>query len=867
MTNVLRQPQHHIRVSFLDDLLVRSLDVAASGLGLLLLSPAFLLIGMLIKLSSPGPVFYRARRVGRYGRPFKLYKFRSMRLDADRQGPGVTVKDDPRVTRVGRFLRRTKLDELPQLINVFLGQMSLVGPRPEDPRYVAMYTPEQRQLLTVRPGITSTASLRYKAEEEMLLGEQWEMVYRGEILPHKLALDLAYLEKRNFWTDLALIMQTVGLVSDGRQYLSLVLGLRNRHFLMLDLLALLVLPALALTLRLDGPSWWPRLIPALLFYILAALLVKLPIFINLGLYQRYWRYASVNDLFRVGLAVCLSTLALTALFFAAYPLLGRSGLVMFRTVPVIDGLLTLLAVSGSRFGVRMVYHWQRRYQHPGGQRVLVIGAGEAGIQVVRELRTNPQLKLAPVAFVDDDPAKIGTEVQGLPVVGRSGDIPVLVERYHIEQIVLAMPSVPLPRQRKIYEICENTGLFIYSLPGMYELLAGHKTVSRIPQIDIRRLLHREPVVTDQSEVAESLRGQVVLVTGAGGSIGSELCRQIARFQPAELILLGHGENSIFEINMDLGLSFPGLVTRPVIVDVRDRTRLDWVISTYRPSAVFHAAAHKHVPFMQDNVSEAITNNVLGTRNVVSAAERYGVKRLVLISSDKAVNPSSIMGATKRVAELLVVGAARRSGQAYMAVRFGNVLGSRGSVIPVFQRQIATGGPITITDPNMRRYFMTIPEAVQLVLQASVLGSGGEVYVLDMGQPVRILDLATDLIKMSGLEPGRDIQITYTGVRPGEKLYEELFLTGETYCRTRHDKIFVAKEGRGVDGEAMEQTISELIDLAGRASAEASSEELRLQLLHLCNQVDRRSCPPTLSVLPKSSNGSRPLYSRTSPRVA
>ena len=318
-----------------------------------------------------------------------------------------------------------------------------------------------------------------------------------------------------------------------------------------------------------------------------------------------------------------------------------------------------------------------------------------------------------------------------------------------------------------------------------------------------------------------------MVTGAGGSIGSELCRQIARFKPATLILLGHGENSIFEIGLNLRLSFPDLVTHQVIVDVRDALRVNQVVKKYRPTVIFHAAAHKHVPFMEENLDEAITNNVLGTQTMLQAAEAYGVERFVLISTDKAINPTSIMGATKRMAELLVRAAARRSGRAYRAVRFGNVLGSRGSVIPVFQQQIAAGGPLTLTHPDMVRYFMTIPEAVQLVLQAAVLGRGGEIFVLDMGQPVRILDLALDLIKLSGLKPGRDIQIVYSGIRPGEKLSEELFLDSEAYRRTKHEKIFVTVQADPFEAGNLEQAVAELVRLAQQMKTRAALKRMQV----------------------------------------
>jgi FlaA1/EpsC-like NDP-sugar epimerase/lipopolysaccharide/colanic/teichoic acid biosynthesis glycosyltransferase len=873
MADIIARSAQESTAEIRESPLIRGLDLVVSGLGLLLLTPLFLVIGLVVKLTSAGPAFYRAKRVGQDGRLFELYKFRSMYLDADQRGPGITAKDDPRITPMGRFLRRTKLDELAQLINVFRGDMSLVGPRPEDPKYVALYTPAQRRVLAVRPGMTSPASLHYRDEESLLDGDDWETVYREQIMPHKLALDLAYLRHRTVWTDLVIVLETIAALIYPRKRLGTILNLRNRHVLLLDVLALLFIPALALTLRLEGLRWWPQMSQALGLFILAALFVKLPTFYALGLYNRYWCYAGVNDLATVLAAVGLSASVLTVLFVGAHATLDQYGLAMYRTVPLIDGLLTGLVVSGFRFGLRGLYHWRRQYRGAiGGRRVLVVGAGEAGVMAIREMRANPQLDMEPVAFVDDDPAKVGTHIQGLPVAGESGQIPKLVERLQIQRTVVAMPSVPLKRQLEIVAICERTGVATHKLPGVYEILAGHKTISRLPQVDINALLRREPVETELTEVVAYLAGATVLVTGAGGSIGSELCRQIARLGPAEVVLLGHGENSIFEIGLDLRLSFPDLVTHQVIADVRDQRRMNWVIENYHPEIIFHAAAHKHVPFMEANVEEAITNNVLGTWNVLQAAEQYSVERFVMISTDKAVNPTSIMGATKRLAEMLTVAVAQRSEQAYMAVRFGNVLGSRGSVIPVFQRQIAAGGPLTITHPDMQRYFMTIPEAVRLVLQASGMGKGGEVFVLDMGRPVRILDLATDLIKLSGLEPGRDIKVVYTGMRPGEKLREELFLMGEQCQRTQHPKIIAATPEGSFDAEMLELVVTELVKLARYMESQNITNQLRVILQEVCRHVDdcryqAKSLLPELAVEPRTAPSvgvSVPVYGRLTP---
>jgi FlaA1/EpsC-like NDP-sugar epimerase len=618
-----------------------------------------------------------------------------------------------------------------------------------------------------------------------------------------------------------------------------ILRMRNRHFFALDVLALLFIPSFALTLRLDRMDWWPACGPTLVLFTVVALVVKLPVFYCLGLYCRWWRFATVDDLIRVLIAVGLSTVILTTGFAYAQASLIQYGLAPPRSLSLLDGILSCLTVGGFRLGLRGLHCWYRqRHGAMGGRRTLVVGAGEVGTLVVREMRANPQLNMEPVAFVDDDPMKLGAHIEGLQVLGASQHIPELVTRCQVHLIIVAMPSAPLGRLKEIIAVCEGTGVAVRSLPGTYELLAGYKTLSRLPDIDINRLLHRRPVEIDQTGVAASLMGATILVTGAGGSIGSELCRQIARVDPAKLILLGHGEGSIVEINLSLKLSFPDLVVEPVIADVRDRQRINCTIERCRPDVIFHAAAHKHVPFMEGCVEEALTNNVLGTWNVLQAAEAYGVERLVLISTDKAVNPSSVMGATKRLAELLTLAVARRSGRAYVAVRFGNVLGSRGSVIPIFQRQIAAGGPVTVTHPEMCRFFMTIPEAVQLVLQASDLGRGGEIFVLDMGQPVRILDLATDLIKLSGLEPGRDIEIVYTGIRPGEKLCEELFLEREDYQRTACSRIFAVAVRYNLEPRMLECLVNELVDLAQRTRSLEMNNQMRLLVNEVCCHIDR-----------------------------
>ncbi|MEA3341252.1 MAG: nucleoside-diphosphate sugar epimerase/dehydratase [Chloroflexota bacterium] len=615
-----------------------------------------------------------------------------------------------------------------------------------------------------------------------------------------------------------------------------MLSLRNRHFFLIDLALLPAAAVLAFALRLNTADL-QRYGPHILLFVALVVPVKLLTFRLMGLYRRYWRYASADELVFVSVAVGVS-LAITAalLLGLALPLMRITGFP--RSIPLIDGLLTLLAVGGPRFAVRLVEQKRQRDRRQGQceieKRVLIVGAGSAGEMIVKEMQSNPQLGLVPVGFVDDDPRKHGVHIHSVPVLGDREHIPELVRSHEggVDEVIIAMPTVPGDVIRDVLDACEQAGVPARTIPGLYDIISGQVSVSQIRRVDIADLLRREPVQIDAAAVQSFVRGRRVLVTGGGGSIGSELCRQIARAGPAQLVMLGHGEHSIFQIHAELK-KWATCELAPVIADVRDRRRLEQVFAAYKPEIVFHAAAHKHVPLMELNLCDAVSNNVLGARNLVQVAEGNGVDCLILISTDKAVNPCSVMGVTKRVAELIVYQAAQRNrGQACFAVvRFGNVLGSRGSVVNVFKRQIARGGPVTVTHPDMRRYFMTIPEAVQLVRQAAALGHGGEVFVLDMGEPVRIVDLATDLVRLSGLRPrvegwseesapdsenGKpEIEVIFTGIRPGDKMFEELFLEQEDYVRTCHEKIFVALNGRQAldSASGLGKQVDRLIELA------------------------------------------------------
>lgn len=586
--------------------------------------------------------------------------------------------------------------------------------------------------------------------------------------------------------------------------------IRNRFVLIGDIALIIVSVLGSFALRLDV-SELPFYFPAIFVMCLVALIIKIPTYYFFGLYRRLWMYASTNELRLITIAVTTASVLTSGLMLLliAFDLI-RPG--MPRSALGIDWLISLILIGGSRFALRILAEQNTSLDKNKTRQALILGAGDAGALVVRELQKSSQLNLIPIGFLDDDPAKQNHQIYGVSVIGKINELEKIIENKQVDEIIIAIPSAPRQVIRLVNDVCRARGITSRIIPGIYELIGGKVSVNRLREVDITDLLRREPVKIDDQQIGSILQNKRILVTGAGGSIGSEICRQVARWNPSQLILLGHGENSIFESLMSLKENFPSLTIEPIIADVRDKNRLEEIFKTYQPQVVFHAAAHKHVPLMEINVEEAVTNNVLGTRNVVETANKHKVERVVFISTDKAVNPISVMGATKRLAEMIVLDNAHKNNLAYSVVRFGNVLGSRGSVVPIFKNQIARGGPVLVTHPDMQRYFMTIPEAVHLVLQAASMGKGGEVFMLNMGEQIRILDLAEDLIRLSGLEPHRDIEIQFTGIRAGEKLKEELFEDGMNFEKTQHAEIFRMMDEEKVDGDSLNDVLNQLADL-------------------------------------------------------
>lgn len=610
---------------------------------------------------------------------------------------------------------------------------------------------------------------------------------------------------------------------DGGDWLASIEWLR---ILQIAIDALIITGAVAASflIRFDGklsPVFCHQLITCIPF------IVPMRIIANAlcGVYRRLWRYTGLTEV--VELAVSIISITTILMLFRAAGKLPVDGQQLSYGIILTEPAVTFLLLASARVARRMqTEHQQRRHwRQPVRRRALVVGAGDAGQMVVRELSNRMDVGVDIIGFVDDDQSKVRKRIGRLTVFGTTKDLEKFVEELFIDQVIIAMPSAAAADIRRIVDICRICEVETKILPGLFELIDGRVSVNQLRQVSLEDLLGREPVDLDTQSIAHYIQGKKVLVTGAGGSIGSELCRQVMRFAPSELILLGKGENSIFTIHQELSRRTEPVTLKTLIADVRDKVRMRNVFTKHRPDVVFHAAAHKHVPLMELNVTDAVTNNVGGTETLAKLADEFGVDRFVLVSSDKAVNPTSVMGATKRVAELIVQNlATNNSATKFVAVRFGNVLDSRGSVLPIWRQQIANGGPITVTHPEVTRYFMLIPEAVQLILQAGAIGSAGDIFVLDMGNPIKIVDLAKDLIKLSGLSPGQDIPIEFVGLRPGEKLHEELLTAAEGLTKTMHRKIFVGKP-QITDTELLEAELPNLYAAAANDDEETIRETL------------------------------------------
>lgn len=589
----------------------------------------------------------------------------------------------------------------------------------------------------------------------------------------------------------------------------------------LDIISVILAAFISIYLRFDSNKIPANYLSLLISYMPLTVAIYLICFYLFKFYGRIWRYASATELIAIVMA---NIAASTAWYFISLYI----GAVLPRSLYVFTGLLLIFFIGGSRLSLRFYSYVMNKPKYRQIQRkknkVLIIGAGDAGAMLLREIERYHIANRQVVGFIDDDKNKTGKILLGVKVLGTRNELVKIAAEKGIDEIIIAMPSVKGKEIKAIISICKETNCKLTILPGLYEIIEGKVSISQLRPVDIEDLLGRDPVKLDTTAVKEYLAGKIVLITGAGGSIGSEIVRQVAKMQPKKLLLLGKGENSIYEITQELKINCPEVKTVPIIADIRDKERIKAIMDYFKPQVVFHAAAHKHVPLMEYQPAETVRNNILGTKVVADEAAAHNVETFVMISTDKAVNPTSVMGCTKRVAEMYVQSMNKNSGTRFVAVRFGNVLGSRGSVIPLFKKQIAKGGPVTVTHPDMKRYFMTIPEASQLVLQAGAMAKGGEVFVLDMGEPVRIYDLAKDLITLSGLIPDKDIEIKITGLRPGEKLFEELLSAEDGTEKTTHKKIFTARI-KEIDKAGLDKEISKMLEITDGEEVVAALQKI------------------------------------------
>ncbi|MDY2819413.1 MAG: nucleoside-diphosphate sugar epimerase/dehydratase [Hominisplanchenecus sp.] len=600
--------------------------------------------------------------------------------------------------------------------------------------------------------------------------------------------------------------------------------LRGGALMFLDALIIIISMAGALWIRFDFHfgDISQEFIETVHDYLPVNIIVTILIYLIFKLYTSLWRFAGAEEMKNVILAGILSTAVQTIGMKAG-------GFAIPRSYPFLYLLLLVCLTVISRFSyrfLRLFYHNVQNMRKKKVMRTMIVGAGAAGYMIAREMKRSKHLNKKVCCIIDDSASKIGTYLQGIPIVGGKEKIPYFAEKYEIEEIVIAIPSLTHAAQQELLDICQQTTCKILILPGVYQLINEEVSVSMLREVQIEDLLGREPVNLEMEEIMDYVQDKVILVTGGGGSIGSEICRQLAMHHPKKLIIFDIYENNAYEIQNELKKKYPELDLEVLIGSVRNQKRVDTIFETCHPDLVYHAAAHKHVPLMEDSPNESIKNNVMGTWNVAHAADHYGAKKMVLISTDKAVRPTNIMGASKRLCELVIQSFAQDSKTEYAAVRFGNVLGSNGSVIPLFKKQIAEGGPVTVTHPDIIRYFMTIPEAVNLVLQCGALARKGEIFILDMGEPVKILDLAKKMIRLSGYIPDEDIKIEFTGLRPGEKLYEELLIDEENLKETTNKRIFVIQQTK-VDSEKLKQDIHLLIEHAFEEAEDIREQVQRL----------------------------------------
>jgi len=785
----------------------RLIDIFVALIGLLLLSPLFLVLWVSVKLSRKGSSLVSDERVGRNEKLIKLYRLNIAEVPQTEDLATSHIAALPkRLNRISRILCFFKIDSWPSLFNVLKGDLSLVGPRPEKGGFVENYTAEQKLVLSVRPGIWGPNGYLNDIDGENFPEKEsssWKEDYIKYVLPAKLKAELEYVQNRQIGKDLRVFLQAMKLNLRRAVYDQLMGDARSYNFILpLDLILLSLSYFLAYQLRFD---WNVPGEEYIVFFKCLPIVIVLRIatFYYFGIYKNLWKYINVRDLVTIISACTVSSILIVALV----SLIGDMG--HSRSVFLIDWLLSITMIGGSRLAIRFssdILTSENKVRN----NVLIIGTGDVGEMLLKMLDINGRDRYNIVGFIDNDPLMQGRMVHGFKVFGATHNIPELAPMLRIDEVLIAEPKLSADKMKQIIKYCKQANLRHRIVPAVNDILSGSVHLSQFRDVEISDLFGRQTVELDLSAIETFLMGKKVLVTGAGGSIGSELCRQIAEQRPKYIVLVDKNENYLYEIQCELNSQFPSLVIHCRLGSITNQQKLRRIFEEYRPEIVFHAAAQKHVPLSENNREEAIWNNVFGTRLLADTADEFGISDFVMVSTDKAVNPTSIMGATKRVAELYIQALSKKSRTNYVTVRFGNVLNSNGSVIPIFRKQIEKGGPVTITHPDVERYFMSIAEAVQLILQAVTMGKSGEIFILEMGKSIRIMEMAIELISQAGFKPFEDIPIKIVGLRPGEKLFEELIGENEELLPTTHASIKTVKSHYNKSLSEISKKINDLL---------------------------------------------------------
>jgi FlaA1/EpsC-like NDP-sugar epimerase/lipopolysaccharide/colanic/teichoic acid biosynthesis glycosyltransferase len=760
-------------------------DILIALFGFIIILPFLPIVFLIIKLNSSGSALVTQEKVGKGNKLICLYRFRS--LNGAKQGKLIGSNRHNTLSKLQIKLSTLfRYEAWPLLFNVLKGDLSIVGPKPENPEYVKLYSEAEKQILSVKPGIIcpyyEVAPMREKDDKNVGSDKGY---YQKHILPAKLKAELEYIKEPAFGKDIRLIFNIMNKYIRNKIYEGIMKNAKtHNYFFPLDVVLIVIsyYSAYQLRFELEVPKW-----EYILFFqcIGIVLLVRIATFYAFSIYKNLWQFVGLSDLLRIITACSVSSIIITVVLF----FIGKGE--HSRSILLIDWILCISLIGGSRMALR-IFSEKVNVERKARKNVLIIGTSEVANMALRMLEINGRWEYKVIGLINNDKAISGKMINGVKVLGEYQDIPDLISVFRVDEVLIAEPELSSEDMKLLLRYCKDSGVRHRIVPAVSDLLNGSVHLSKFRQVQISDLFGRQPVKLDLSAIEAFLQGKRVIVTGAGGSIGSELCRQIAEYAPEVLILVDKNENYLHEIRCELNSEFESLPVICSLTNITNKQKLHTVFAATRPAIAFHAAANKHVPLSEENPEEAIWNNIYGTKTVADAALDFGVQTFLMISTDKAVNPTSIMGVTKRMAEIYIQALSKKQKTAFVTVRFGNVLNSNGSVIPTFRKQIERGGPITITHPQVERFFMSIAEAVQLTLQAATMGKSGEIYVLEMGKAIRIYDLAMDLITEAGLKPFEDIEIKITGLRPGEKMYEELVGRFEESIPTSHESIKILK---------------------------------------------------------------------------